>query len=138
MLVDYQNIHLHSRTRLIVAGAVGLLVAILATFRIFFPTLAFLSQFSDLEPLVRFAIFVKLLSPLLCFGLSAGWVWVLLLIGERALSLQGSGEHLGHTKSSKGSGAQEQIRYRLARSVPIQEVTREKTASSGTADRGRA
>ncbi|GCE15047.1 hypothetical protein [Tengunoibacter tsumagoiensis] len=78
----------HTRTRLIVACSVGMLIAILVTIRIWLPSLSLLDQLSQFSPLVRTAIIVKILSPLLSFLLAAGWVWVFLLIGELWLSLR--------------------------------------------------
>jgi hypothetical protein len=88
MNTDHQHIAIHPQTRLIIAGIVGLLIAILVTIRIFLPTLGLIAQFPLFSPLIRAAIIIKLLSPLLSFLLAAGWVWVLLLLGEQFLSLR--------------------------------------------------
>ncbi len=74
------------KKHLIIAGMVGLLMAILVTVRIWIPSLSLLSQLSQFSPLVRAAILVKMVSPLLSFLLTAGWMWILLLLGEQWLS----------------------------------------------------
>ncbi|HEY7415978.1 MAG TPA: hypothetical protein VH593_12345, partial [Ktedonobacteraceae bacterium] len=71
----------------ILAGVVGLLFAVIAFLQIFLPTLGLLAQFASFAPLERLAIIIKLLSPLLSFGLAAAWTWVLLFLAEQALSL---------------------------------------------------
>jgi hypothetical protein len=87
MLADHHDRVIHPRTRLIIAGVVGLLMALVVTVRIALPSLDLLAQFSQFSLLVRVVIMVKLLSPLLCFWLVGGWVWLLLLIGEMLLTL---------------------------------------------------
>jgi hypothetical protein len=91
MLANHQHSSaLHPRTRLIIAGMVGVLIAVLAIWKIWLPTLGLLAQFSQFSPLERAAITIKLLSPLLSFFLASGWSWVLLLIGEWLVSSWGS------------------------------------------------
>jgi hypothetical protein len=89
-MVEHQQSTLHPRTRLLLVGVVGLLVAVIAFLRIFLPTLGLLAQFASFAPLERLAIIIKLLSPFLSFGLAAAWTWVLLFFAEQALSLWNS------------------------------------------------
>src|SRR6267154_552938 len=76
---------LHPQTRWIIAGAIGVLIAIIAILRIFLPTLSLLGQFSQFAPLVRAALIVKFLSPVLLLLLAGGWTWVLLFLGEQLI-----------------------------------------------------
>ncbi|BCL83555.1 hypothetical protein ccbrp13_60200 [Ktedonobacteria bacterium brp13] len=81
----HQERIIHPQTRLIIAGAIGFLIAILATVRIWIPALSLLGHLSQFSPLVRADIIIKFLSPLLSFVLAGGWAWVLLFLGERLI-----------------------------------------------------
>jgi hypothetical protein len=69
-------------TALLVALAPGLVSGLLVLFFVALPTGKLLSQWPLYAPLVQMLIVVKLLSPLLCFALAAGWAWVLLALWE--------------------------------------------------------
>jgi hypothetical protein len=94
MYVNHQRIALYPRARLILAGAVGLLFALFTVIWICLPSLKLFAQYSQYSPLVRAAIIVKLLSPLLSFGLAGGWTWVLFLLYEWLLSYQSKRESM--------------------------------------------
>jgi hypothetical protein len=127
MRVNYQHIGMYHR--LIIAGIVGLLIAILTTIRIFLPTLGLLAQFLLFSPLARTAIIVKLLSPAISFVLAGGWVWVLLFLGERWLSIPKRRESTSHVAPSQIPTLQERRpHYRLERSGILQD----RTASEGS------
>jgi hypothetical protein len=76
--------------RLLVAGCVGLLMALLATTRIMIPLLGEVAQFSLFSPFMRAVFLIKILSPLLSFFLASGWAWVFLVGGERMISWGGN------------------------------------------------
>ena len=111
----HQYKKIHPQTRLIIAGTIGFLIAVLATVRIWFPTLLLLDQFSQFSPLLRAVILVKLFSPLLSFLLAGGWAWILLLLGERLLLVEESMENTNRRRPSQDTILQEH-QYRLERS----------------------
>ena len=78
------------RVRLLAAGCVGLLMALLATTRIMIPLLGEVAQFSLFSPFMRAVFLIKILSPVLSFFLASGWAWVFLVGGERMISWGGN------------------------------------------------
>ncbi|GHO82350.1 hypothetical protein [Dictyobacter formicarum] len=84
---------MHARTYLIIAGMVGLLMAIVVTVRLSLPTMPLLGQLSQFSLPIRTAIIARLLSPLLSFVLIGGWIWVLLSLGEQFFFSHENKEH---------------------------------------------
>lgn len=80
------------RIRLLIAGSVGLLSAVLVATKILLPMVGEFAQFPEFSPLIRLAFLIKVLSPLLSFFLAAYWVWVLLLLGEHIVSFRARSE----------------------------------------------
>lgn len=115
----------YSRTYLIIAGIVGLFMAVTVTIRLWIPTLPLLGQFSQFSLLMRTAIIVKLLSPLLSFLLTGGWVWVLLSLGEQFLFSQESKESASLVMQSPDT-ARQQPQYKLERSITPEEWNAQK------------
>ncbi len=77
---------LSSRLRLLAAGSVGVILAILAFVRITQPILPLLVQLSAFTRHDQMTLLIKLFAPLLAFVLSGGWVWLLLEAEELLLT----------------------------------------------------
>jgi hypothetical protein len=134
MLADHQHIVIHPRTRLLIAGSVGLLIAAVVTDRIWVPTLGLLAQFSQFLPFVRAAIIIKLLSPLLSFLLAGGWSWVLLLLYERLLAFQQRRESTSRMATSRKLALQEN-RFHERSVIPQESATSEVSAEISERER---
>ena len=119
------QIRIAPRTRLLVAGSVGLLIALLAAMKIMHPILGEIAQFPQFSPLMRAAFLIKVLSPLLSFFLAGYWVWILLLLGEHLLTFQVKREK--NSQRTPPQHPQEQRpRYRLERvAIPLESSTNE-------------
>jgi hypothetical protein len=135
MLV-HRHQEMYPRARLIVAGTIGLLASIVAITRLFLPTLALLPQFFLFPPLARVAIISKLLSPLLCFLLAVGWVWIIFLLGEQVLCWRQSEDTASLPDPPQYPILpQMQFSYRLERATPPERSGQEGTGKNSRRER---
>ena len=113
----------HTRMQLIVAGVIGLLAGIIALFFLAIPV--FVVRARGTGEISGLVLWSKVCSPVICFLLGGGWVWVLLQVRD---SLARGWEHALLVLTAR---VVQQVEKTMGTNFPMQEV---QTESRGVSD----